>query len=242
MFKEFFEKKENTMILAGALVLGLLIGGGIMFFVKGGGNGSVNLYPTTSAQVGGDWLVKIDDYAIGKNEFDTGFKMAMNLYPEQQKAAYPEGFWKQQYLDNLISQYVITLQAMKSGKFEQKEPKIYLQAAIRQAVYQIYLLQNIPQDNSGFAPSNDEISQYVAQNSTQMDRMGLNSEQRKMYAVQDLKNRKMKMWEAQFVERTKENFKIQRNDALLQKEGVGMIPQQQNPAFGLPNGGAQPTK
>ncbi len=84
-------EKNNLIIAIGlSFVVGLVIGGAIIFFAFGKkANANISLYPTKASEVGNDWLVKIDGYAISKNEFEEGYKFFLSQIPEQQRINLP---------------------------------------------------------------------------------------------------------------------------------------------------------
>ncbi len=226
------EKKLNLwMFLVISFIVGIVIGGGLVFILKGGSTGadSVSLYPPKS---GSDWLIKIDDYVITKSEYEEGFKYFLNQIPEAQRANLPPDT-KKLYFDNLLSQYIITIKALNEGLAKSKEGQLLLKTAIRQAVYQIYISKNLPADKSAFYPSKIEIDDYYLKNKAQFDRMGLKTDQIKQYATQELSQQKMQLWVQGFVAQMKENFKVLRNNDLLQQEGIS-LQQQNNQILTLP--------
>lgn len=218
------KKLDFWLFVAGAFVVGLLAGGGILLLTQGGGpvgKGVISLYPTKASAAGNDWLVKIDDYAITKAEFEEGYKYFLAQVPEAQRASLPdESVIKRQYFENLIAQYVIDIKALNDGIHKSPEGELLLKTALRQAIYQIYLQKNLPQDKSGFMPSKVEIDQYYMQNKAQFDKLGMKADQIKQYAIQEISQRKMQEWVATFIATKKESFKVQRNESLIQKDGL----------------------
>lgn len=219
--------KESWQIYATTLMIGIVLGGLVVLLLKGNGGfvaGGINPYPPKASEVGGDWLAKIDDYAISKNDFDEGYKYFISQIPEAQRSKLPdESVIKKQYFDNLVGQYVITIKALNEGIANSKDGQMLLKTALRQAVYQIYLNKNMPQDPAVFMPSKMEIDQFNQQYMGQFDKLGYSAEQRRQAAIQQLSQTKMQQWAAEFVTQTKENYKVQRNNDLLNKEGFNQI-------------------
>ncbi len=233
------EEKVNTLnsnvwlyVVIGFIV-GVLIGGGVTLALRGGSvsGDSISLYPPKSSLVGGDWLIKIDDYAVTKSEFEEGYKYFLNQIPEQQRANLPPDT-KRLFFENLLSQYIINLKALKEGLPKTREGQLLLRTAIRQAIYQIYLTKNIPQDKNIFMPSQIEINDYYMRNKAQFDKLGLKSDQIKQYAIQELSQQKMQLWVQGFVAQAKESFKVERNNAQLKQLGISV---QQNAPVVLPS-------
>lgn len=219
--------KESWQIYAGTLMVGIILGGLIVLLLKGNGGfiaGGINPYPPKASEVGGDWLAKIDDYAISKADFAEGYKYFISQIPEAQRSKLPdESVIKKQYFDNLVGQYVITIKALNEGIASTKEGQMLLKTALRQAVYQIYLNKNMPQDPAVFMPSKIEIDQFNQQYMSQFDKLGYSAEQRRQAAIQQLSQTKMQQWAAEFVNQTKENYKVQRNVEQMNKEGFNPL-------------------
>lgn len=216
--------KESWQVYAITLMIGIIIGGAIIFLVKGGSGfsaGGINPYPQKSSEVGGDWLVKIDDYAISKAEFDNGLQMYMSQLPAEYRGR--EGLFKKEYFDSLIGQYVITIKALNEGFLNDKENMILMKTALRSVIQNYYIQKNAPKDPSAFMPSKMEIDQFNMQYSAQFDKMGYSAEQRKQAAVQELQKRNFQKWAIDFMNQTKENYKIQRNNDELTKLGISAV-------------------
>jgi len=229
------EKTVNSNIwlyVVLGFIAGILIGGGITLALRGGSTpgDTISLYPPKSSAVGNDWLIKIDDYAVTKSEFEEGYKYFMSQIPEQQRASLPPDT-KRLFFENLLSQYIINLKALKEGLPKTREGQLLLRTAIRQAIYQIYLTKNIPQDKSIFMPSQIEINDYYMRNKAQFDKLGMKSDQIKQYAIQELSQQKMQMWVQGFVAQAKESFKVERNNDQLEQVGISV---QQNAPVVLP--------
>jgi hypothetical protein len=219
--------EKNSLLWAWIVVAfatGLVLGGGGVYLAKGGVSKKdcISLYPPKAKEVGGDWLVKIDDYAIPKSEFEAGFKLLFSQIPESQRLNLPnEKTLKAQYLDSLQSEYVLTIKALKEGIQNSDEAKALINSSLRGAIYRLYLKKNSPQDESVFKPSKVEIEEYYAKNKAQFEKLGWKADQIRRYAEQDLAQRKMQEWIARFVMAKKEEFKIEKNKQLLEKIGVG---------------------
>ncbi len=219
-------EKNNLVIAIGlSFVVGLVIGGAIIFFTFGKkANANISLYPAKASEVGNDWLVKIDGYAISKNEFEEGYRFFLSQIPEQQRINLPnESILKYQVLENFISQYVLTVKALDSGIYNTPDSKLAVRLALRDTIYKLYLKSMI-KDESIFKPTKAEIEEYYMKNRQQFEKMGLKAEQIKAYAEQDLYNRKLQEWIAAFVTSKRQEFKIEKNEALMEKLGIPTVP------------------
>ncbi len=126
-------------------------------------------------------------------------------------------------LENFISQYVLTVKALNSGIYNTPDSKLAVRLALRDTIYKLYLKSMI-KDESIFKPTKAEIEEYYMKNRQQFEKMGLKAEQIKAYAEQDLYNRKLQEWIAAFVTSKRQEFKIEKNEALMEKLGIPTVP------------------
>ncbi len=167
-----------------------------------------------------DWIIKIENFNISQKEYDEGYQYFMSQIPEGQKPMVDEKTIKKQYLNNLLIQYVVLIQAMQDDLFGSDDTSIVLRSAIRQAVYQIYLNRALPKDKQRFNPTEEEINKYYTQNKDRFYQMGLNADQIRQYATQELSQQKIQLWVAEYLEKLKENYRIKRNSDVLKTEGL----------------------
>ncbi len=229
------EKKNLWIILIiAAFIVG--IGGGILLgsLLKGNsgsGKGMISLYPPAGAQAKGKWLAKIDNYVITQSEFDA----ILAQIPEEQMAMYGDpAMVKKMLFNQLIDQYVILIEAKKSNVLEDEKTKSTLSAALRQAVYQIYMEKQV-KDPSKFTISKVEEEQLYKQYGPTLRERGLNATQIREYLQQEGQKKKFQDWMQQVVNEARDQYKIQKNTELLNKQGLGDAPQ----GFGMPQGGPQ---
>jgi hypothetical protein len=229
------EKLAFTPLLAGivvgALVVGGLIGAGIVLLAGGSskirsasGQGVVNLFPEKSTAVGNEWVVKIDDYAVSKKDFEEAAKEAFKAYrqqydqlPAEQKAQIPmpdDSNFKKLYLEEIIKQNIVTLKAFTDNDFKAKVTPAMLSMMMRQALVQLYVQSKMP-DQTAFIPSKVEIDQYYKQNKEQFDKTGASATQIKDYITQQLARQKLQVWQNEFLQQAKEGFKITRNPEIV---------------------------
>ena len=225
------KKMDFWLFLAGSLIVGLIIGGGLTYaLTKGSGtSGAVNIMPSKSGQ-GGDWLVKIDDMTITKSDLDDSYKMYIEQIPPEKRL--DEKSVKAELLESLISQYIILMKISTDNWLNTKEGKLMT----RSSVIQSFLVWNASKNQQAFIPTKPEMDTFYSQYKTQYDKSGMNSDQIKQDITQRLGSQKQQQWLAQFVSQVKESYKIQRNTPLIEKEGYGPG-LQTAPAFGLPQSG-----
>ncbi len=217
-------KKMNLwMFLVIAFIAGILIGGGTAYILKGGASGSgyINLYPPKS---GSEWLVKIDDYVITKADFEEGYKYLLSQIPPERQNNLPPDT-KKQYFESMINQYIMTIKALNEGILKSPVNSVILDNYIRQVLAQLYIQKNLPLDKSSFVPSKMEMDEFYNQHKAELDRAGMKSDQLKQVIVQEIERQKQQVWLQQFMAQVRETIKIQRNNDLLQQEGISMQPQ-----------------
>jgi hypothetical protein len=231
------DNKNIWLYLTGALIAGILIGGGVVYFVSGGlgGNGNLSLYPPKSSP---DWLAKIDDYVITKADFEAGYQQVLSQIPEE-KRPFIRPDMKKQYFESLLKEYILCIKALNDGVQKVPENQIVLKSYIRQLLSNMYLQKNAPADKSVFMPSKMEVDAYFAQNKADLDKSGMKSDQLKQYIVQVLGRQKEQAWIESVVSTVKETIKVERNNSGLLQEGVTadspqapqLFPQPQQPAL-----------
>ncbi len=224
------EKIKLPLVAGISFLIGLVIGGAIIFFTYGKkASANISLYPPKSSQVGSEWLVKIDGYAISKKDFDEAYKYLISQIPEQQRINLPnESLIKYQVLETLISQYVLVVKALNSGIYNSEENKMLINYAVRESIYKVYLNSAI-KDPAVFKPTKAQIEEFYVQNKDQFEKLGWKADQIKMYAEQQIYNKNLQEWMAKFVTSTKEEFKIEKNSNLMEKLGIPSTPPAVNP-------------
>lgn len=210
--------KNFWMYLTGALIAGILVGGGVVYFVSGGlgGNGTLYMYPPKSSP---DWLAKIDDYVITKADFEAGYQQVLSQIPEE-KRPFIRPDMKKQYFESLLKEYILCIKALNDGIQKTPENQIILKSYMRQLLSNMYLQKNAPTDKSIFLPSKIEVDAYYAQNKADLDKSGMKSDQLKQYIVQMLGRQKEQAWIESLVTTVKESIKVERNNTGLLQEGV----------------------
>ncbi len=213
------ENKNLWIILIiAAFVVGLGGGFGIKALMGGSSSkgDSISLYPPTVAQARGQWLAKIDNYVITKEDFD----LLMAQIPQEQLAAYGSPDDVKRYVFNqLIDQYVILIEAQRSGVLNDKKTRYMLSAALRQAIYQVYLEQQV-KDPSIFAPSKLEEEQVYKQYGAMLRQQGKSATEIRDIIQQEVQKQKFQVWMKQFVTEARDKYKIEKNASVLDKAGL----------------------
>lgn len=239
------KENGNKTILMILIVAAFLVGagggflGGYFLPKKGGSSGVINLYPSKASKVGAEWLVKIDDYAISALDFEEGFDIwyqQMAQAMAQQGQAMPDAsMYKGLYLDELISQYVVVIQALEENIFNDSTNKLILNTSVRTLIYQVYLNKQM---SSGldFKPNDREINAAYLQHKDKFP-PGTPTKQIRIYLEQQLSRQKQEIWMKTIVSQTKEQHIVKRNDELLNKLGITSLG---NQGMMMQNGGVAP--
>ncbi|OHD55009.1 MAG: hypothetical protein A2Y33_03320 [Spirochaetes bacterium GWF1_51_8] len=223
------ESKNNNMVLfiIIAFVVGIGAGaGGMMLFGGAGGPGGavksdkIYIHLAKASEVGADWLVKIDDYAISKSEFNDLFTLIKSTSPQFQNIT-PEqdAQLKYQYFESLIDEFIVTLQAVNKGNIDIKTANLLIDQSARQSIYTLFLKNNMPIESS-FNPTEQEIEAFYQQYKDQFKQSGMNAEQIKQVSVENIKKLKLQQWMMSFVTHIKEGYKIERNFDALKELGI----------------------
>ena len=225
------DNKNFWLYLTSALIAGILIGGGVVYFINGGtgGSGMISMYPPKSSP---DWLAKVDDYVITTNDFETGFRALLAQIPEDKKANLPPDM-KNQYFESLLKEYILSIKALNEGIQKKPENDAMLKSYIRRFLSNLYLQMNAPVDKSQFIPSKADIDNFYSQHKPELDRSGMKSDQLKQVIVQELERQKEQAWIEELVNNIKISIKVEKNNEALLKEGISS--QQMNkPLLSLP--------
>ena len=160
----------------------------------------------------GDWIAKVGDYKITTDEFEAGFEIFINQARQQaaQQGLEPpdETEYKQYYLENLISQYSLVIQALEEKTFDDGDMRAYLKSAMRDAIYRAYVTAKMPEDNAYFEPSQEEIDIMYSQYQEQFAQSGMQAAQIKDYLRGHLMQQNMQMWMEDFINQTTELHQI----------------------------------
>lgn len=166
-----------------------------------------------------NWAISLDNTKIGLSEFQNGYKFFMKQIPEEQRKAMPdEATLKKQYFKDALMQYVVVLKAVGENVFSDEENQVLLNAALKQAVMQIYIKKYLPANKDAFKPSTAEINDFYEKNKAQFP-ANTPVDQIKAYITQQIGAQKMQLWLQDFLDKTKENFKVQRNNSVLTSAG-----------------------
>ncbi|MFN4215972.1 MAG: hypothetical protein ACK4HQ_01015 [Brevinematales bacterium] len=216
------QKLSSGVSLVVGIVIGLVVGlvGGafLMKILSSQRDGAfalemVNPLPKTKAT---NWMAKVGEYVITQEDLEKGIELFLSQVPAAQRSQFINNpSLKSQILEELINQYVVVMEASKDKNFDNPENRFLLQAATRQAIYQLYLKSHLPSDTSVFLPSEAEINAFYDQNRAQLSRMNIPASQMKQFIQQELGNRKLQEWVARYVMQLREAYPIKRNTEVM---------------------------
>ncbi len=173
-----------------------------------------------ASEVGNNWLVKIDDYAISKAEFEDSYNLLKSTSPQfAGLSPQDEAKLKWQYFESMIDEYIVTLQAVNKGNMNVKTANLLINSSARQSIYTLYLKDNLPVESS-FNPTPQEIEQFYQQYKNEFKKSGYNAEQIKQVATENVKKMKLQQWMMSFISHIKEGYKIERNFDAMKTLGI----------------------
>ncbi|NPV01004.1 MAG: peptidyl-prolyl cis-trans isomerase [Brevinematales bacterium] len=208
-----------------AFVVGLGAGFGLTKLLGGAVSGGIKtdkimVQLNKTSDVGSDWLVKIDDYAISKSEFEDSYNLLKSTSPQfAGLSPQDEAKLKWQYFESMIDEYIVTLQAVNKGNMNIKTANLLINSSARQSIYTLYLKDNLPLESS-FNPTDQEIEQFYQQYKDQFKKSGYNAEQIKQVAIENVKKLKLQQWMMSFITHIKEGYKIERNFDAMKALGI----------------------
>ncbi|MFW6181178.1 MAG: SurA N-terminal domain-containing protein [Spirochaetota bacterium] len=131
--------KKIFFIIIAILFMGVGFGGSLLLDHRAGGS-------TALAQSGENWVVRIDDTVITREEFEREFNVHLLTLPlsEEQKEQYRQKQEnKKKFLANLINEYLIYQEAVSKGYLKKDMVKDLIKVVSRRAVNEIYLSEVI---------------------------------------------------------------------------------------------------
>lgn len=166
------------------------------------------------------WIFKIDDVPISARQFQRGYNSYLDqLDDSQKKEMKNNNIYKKQFFDNFLNQEVVIRKAMEKDFFADPDVDALIDVAMRDAIYKIYLLKQMP-SSSKFEPNDVEINNYYRLHQQQISQMSLNTAQIKELIKSELRKKKAEIWLAEYVQKLKEEYKIKRNDTTMKKLGL----------------------
>ncbi len=149
---------------------------------------SRNIYSTNTND---DWIVSIDGVYIGRNEFEEGYRYFQSQIPQDQRSKLPgDSEMRKMYLNNMIYQDLVVMQALNDGKVWTPGFDLVLKRMLYQAVYQLYLSEIIPRE--AVTPTETEINEFYKNNSNSL--LMYSDQMKREYAVKTLSEQKIKQW------------------------------------------------
>ncbi|MGL5955589.1 MAG: hypothetical protein ACRC0X_03145 [Brevinema sp.] len=223
-------RKDLIIGLAIGLTIGIL--GTVIFsqFSKSdqennGGKSTLSLALPQIEKLDEHYLAKIENFGISVNDFTNAYELVkQNLPPEQQvQFSANEAAAKAEILETMINQYAVVATAIEEGFLENEENLQLFRNAAQQALFNLYLTQNMPQNENVFIASQPEIDQAYAQYGAELRARGLNAQQSREFLVTQITQQKRQRWMLDFVGKVKEGFRVERNNVALETQGISTI-------------------
>lgn len=239
--KELLMKKELILGLSIGLVVGILImfiGGKVLpnNAVGAYGKSNVSLALPEIDKMGPEHLVKVENYGITIDDFTNAYDLVKkNLPPEQQATLLSnESAAKAEILETMINQYAVVATAIEEGFLENPKTLQMFRNAAQQALFNLYINENMPQGENAFAVSQPEIEQAFAQYGNELRARGMNATQSQEFLSAQIAQQKRQRWMFEFVSKIKEGFRVERNSEAIKSQDIstsrtGFSPQQPQP-------------
>ncbi|MGL5721651.1 MAG: hypothetical protein ACRCY4_04550 [Brevinema sp.] len=225
-------KKDMVVGLTCGVIVGLLVGvlATVLMKPKSAIAGSdITAIPFAldqAEELNDTILAKVENIAIPISDFSNAYEAVQRTLPPQQLAVYKqqEGAFKAEVLETMINQYVTVAQALKEGFLDDPENMRAMQGAMNAALQQLYVSKNIPTNANAFAPSTPEIDQAYRQYGTQMRAQGMSAQQSRDYIVTQISQQKQQVWMAGFMRKIREGYRVERNTAVIEAQGISTNP------------------
>ncbi|MGL4367697.1 MAG: hypothetical protein ACRCTQ_05415 [Brevinemataceae bacterium] len=228
--------KTKTLILG--IAAGIITGSILTLIIsslaaKNKPTESITISLPTIDKLDSSHLAKIEQYGVSLKDFTNAYnEIKKTLPPEQlQQLDNNEPAYKSEILETMINQYVVVATALEEGFLENQENARLFQNAIQQALFQLYVAKNMPQDENAFAPTKAEIDQIYAQYGSELRARGLNAQQSRDTIIAQINQQKRQRWMIDFISKIKEGYRIERNNELLKKENISATGIPQNLQF-----------
>lgn len=217
--------KKDMLIGTGiGLVAGVIITLAVGFATKqsSGGASMISLALPEIAELDDEYLAKVENFGIALSDFTNAFdQIKQNLPPEQlAQISANEAGARAEILETMINQSAVVATALEEGFLEDEENLRLFRNSAQQALFQLYVAKNMPEDPNQFTASQPEIDQAYTQFGSELRARGLNAQQSKEYIVSQISQQKRQRWMIDFVSKIKEGFRIERNDELLKEYDI----------------------
>ena len=220
--------KKNMIIAAGAgLIVGVL--GSSLFFmttkVATGGVDTFSLALPEIKELDKDHLAKIENYGISVEDYTNAYDQIKKSLPPEQLAGVManESMARAEILETMINQFAVVATAIEEGFLEDEENIRLFRNAAHQALFQLYVAKNLPEDPNQFVASQPEIDQAYTQYGAEFRARGMNAQQSKDFIIAQVAQQKRQRWIIDFVSKIKEGFRIERNDDLLKEQNISAV-------------------
>ncbi|MGL4677330.1 MAG: hypothetical protein ACRCWI_06650 [Brevinema sp.] len=217
-------KKDLIMGLAIGLAVGII--GAVIFSqsnkASSDGKAVLSLALPQIEKLDEDHLVKVENFGISVNDFTNAYELVkQNLSPEQQaEISANEAAAKAEILETMINQYAVVATAIEEGFLEDETNLKLFRNAAQQALFNLYLTQNLPQNENSFVVSQPELDQAYAQYGEELRARGFNATKSREVLTTQITQQKRQRWMLDFVGKIKEGFRVERNNAALEAAGI----------------------
>ncbi|MDK2819131.1 MAG: hypothetical protein KFW21_06760 [Spirochaetota bacterium] len=220
--------KKNIIISS---VIGLTVGviltliGTLLMKQNSSGKATFSLALPTITKLDKDHLAKIENFGITLSDFTNAYDQVKKNLPAEQlnQISANESAARAEILETMINQYAVVATAIEEGFLEDQENMKLFRNAAQQALFQLYVAKNMPEDGNEFAVSQPEIDQAYAQYGAEFRARGLNAQQSKDYIISQIVQQKRQRWMIDFVSKIKEGFRIERNNSLLKEQNISAV-------------------
>lgn len=219
---------KNTII---ATCIGLVVGALTSFLIftvnqqSSGGVDTISLALPEIKELDSNHLAKIEQFGISLEDFTNAYDQVLKNLPPEQLANIQanEPGAKAEILETMINQFTVVATALEEGFLEDEENLRLFRNAAQQALFQLYVAKNMPEDPNQFSASQPEIDQAYTQYGAEFRARGMNAQQSKDFIVNQISQQKRQRWMIDFISKIKEGFRIERNDVLLKEQNISAV-------------------
>ncbi len=168
---------------------------------------------------GGEWVISIEDLKISTEELDAAF----TLYTEQLDAsnldAAAQKRLKKAFLETFVQQNIIVKKAFEDKIFDDPRIQTQIKILMMQSIYQIYMNHILKTTEPDIEPTSEEINQFYEANKQEFLSYGMTAVQIQQSISAELSKQKLSQWMSDVVNKTRETYRIKRNETVLKKMG-----------------------
>lgn len=194
----------SFILMAAALIVGLGGGYALSFLIgPADSSGNITFELENEESVGDDWVLTVDDFAFRMSDFNNIFDLTADslsntyvMYGEEPTTLALKGA----VIQELAMYYMLTVDAIEEGIFDDAAYESYLKYIIMQGVGQIYaslyMEDMYPEDATYFDPTEDEINEVFAEYRTEFMNSGMTSAEIEEYITYTLQQEAYETWQS----------------------------------------------